>query len=142
MRASAFERYTSTMTQDGIVQRRSRGQRWIIPIIVLVVGLLFWWDSTGPEYPPHYSHKLRLRLMTDVSRVRADQESVDQYQDFIWQEAISAIVDLTEPLDWSLSEDGMERVLMVKGAKGGLVRVFFDEETKWLKTVERGEQEQ
>ena len=80
--------------------------------------------------------------MTDVSRVRADQESVDQYQDFIWQEAISAIVDLTEPLDWSLSEDGMERVLMVKGAKGGVVRVFFDEETKWLKTVERGEQEQ
>ena len=85
---------------------------------------------------------LKISLMSDVSQVRSGRESVEQSESFIEQEAISAIVDLTEPLGWSLSEEGMERVLIITGAKGGVVRVFFDDETRWFKTVQRGEQEQ
>ena len=109
----------------------------------LLWGLVFWWNSgRSTGYPPHWSHMLKISLMSDVSQVRSGRESVEQSESFIEQEAISAIVDLTEPLGWSLSEEGMERVLIITGAKGGVVRVFFDDETRWFKTVQRGEQEQ
>ena len=136
------EGYNDEVLQDETAQRRAYGQRWIIPLIVLVAGLLFWWDSSGDGYPPHVSHKRSLRLLSDASKIRAGEGSVDQFEDFIWQEAVSATADLQEPLEWSLSEDGLGRVFTVKGAKGGVVRVYFDDQSGAVKSVERGEQEQ
>jgi hypothetical protein len=124
------------MMQMSNAPKRSVGQRYVIPLIVLIGGLLFLWNSpsSNPESGPH------VFVLNLMNQARDGGDSDDPSLGFMEREAISAIVDLPEP--WTSSESLQNNghfAIIVSGENGQQVTVIIDAEPYRVIQVIRSE---
>lgn len=104
----------------------------LIPLVVVIVGAMFWVNSTAPDYPPEAHWKKMLSLI-------AAGTSNQLPSGFMEREAVAAIGALGKSLETTAEGDrGDGRVrYVVTGAEGHSVMIVMGEDSLEIIEVTR-----
>jgi hypothetical protein len=113
--------------------RRAKGQRLLIPLVVVIVGAMLWVNSNSMDYPPP-AHWEKILSLTTAATSGGDAPS-----GFMEQEAVTAIGALAAPVKTEAEGDrGDGRVRYVlTGSQGRWVMVVLGEDTLEILEITR-----